>query len=55
MENIIIKFVKEPYGRDKDIQNLFCYIAGECDSKKSIHVIAAEKVYLSHLGRPPDE
>lgn len=34
MENIIIKLVKEPYGRDKDIQNLFCYIAGECDSKE---------------------
>ena len=34
MENIIIKFVKEPYRRDKDIQNLLCYIAGECDSKE---------------------
>lgn len=34
MENIAIKFVKEPYGGDKDIRKLISYIAGECDSKK---------------------
>lgn len=34
MEIIIIKFVKKPYGREKDIHQLFCYIAGECDSKE---------------------
>lgn len=34
MEPVIIKFVKESYARDKDIRNLLCYIAGECDGKK---------------------
>lgn len=36
MENIIIKSVREPYKRKKDIRNLFCYIEGECDSKEEI-------------------
>lgn len=34
MEDIVIKFIKEPYERDKDILQLFSYIAGECENKK---------------------
>lgn len=34
MEDIVIKFIKEPYERDQDILQLFRYIAGECGSKK---------------------
>ena len=34
MEVIIIKYVRKPYERDKDIRRLLCYIAGECDSKE---------------------
>lgn len=34
MEDIIIKLKRAPYERDKDILQLLCYIAGECDSKK---------------------
>lgn len=33
MEGIIIIPVRKRYERNKDIYNLLCYIAGECDSK----------------------
>ena len=33
MEHLIVKPAREPYEKDKDIQNLLCYIARECDSK----------------------
>lgn len=34
MEEIIIKYNREPYESNNDILRLFRYIAGECDSKK---------------------
>lgn len=34
MEDITIKYIKEPYRGNRDILRLFRYIAGECDSKE---------------------
>lgn len=45
MENIAIKYRRTPYVGDKDILRLFRHIAGECDSKKNVHVIVAEQEY----------
>ncbi len=36
MEDIVIKLKRAPYERNKDILQLFNYIAGECDSKEEI-------------------
>ncbi len=41
---IIVKFVKEPYGRDRDILQLFRYIAGECDGKERMRYCCGEGV-----------
>lgn len=41
---IIVKFVKEPYGRDRDIRQLFRYIAGECDGKEHTRYCCGEGV-----------
>lgn len=34
MEEITVKYIKEPYRGKQDILRLFRYIAGECDSKE---------------------
>ena len=34
MEDVVVKYIREPYGENQDILRLFRYIAGECDSKK---------------------
>lgn len=34
MEDITVKYIKEPYRGNQDILRLFRYIAGECDSKE---------------------
>lgn len=34
MEDITVKYIKEPYRGKQDILRLFRYIAGECDSKE---------------------
>ena len=52
----ILNIVQEKYSCE-DNSMLICsaILQGNVIVKRSIHVIAAEKGYLSHRGRPPDE
>ncbi len=36
MGSITMKYIREPYGQDRDILRLYRDIAGECDSKKEL-------------------